>query len=1234
MSDDDVDLYDIDDGTRAANNVANGALSSSSSKRCDAFGNFFAIRARLGELRAVTHTADDDDVRGRTTTTKEAYSSSFSIASVFAAYGAPQDGSKRPTVTPPTPTHKTGALEFIAVSMVSSFRGTHADGSGETIFALACSASGSSNTPAITSADGNANETGTQPSTRAPTENELVFMDGRLKTKTATKKAPWYEGSRARIIAMAHSRDGNSLLCATSAGGVYVVPIWDIARNDAASPAIRVLASRGPAKPVSALWWYRKLERDTRADPVVGLCVSADGEVRAWDASKGSPLGACVVGGKCASAELARGKACQFLLISGQDGEVWTMMLEREVRVMHTSASDRSRVEARIKVESLPDAAGSYEFGAHALTDEYGVREGRRVVVSVQDVAHEGDQCDENQNTDVGGVTADDDSCSIIATIVDRNILELYDVDAPREPMSTHALPNHTVAVHVTDDLIFALVREPVLGDFEDINDVYSFTASVHVLARRFNGKERCLTLQTFHVPRRAGVPKKFIPGPPQALHNTEDDGAHENEDVSSSRRKRWLRGCMLWTSYGVFEIASMSDVSSALRAYLSTSNRRQAPIADDPSSERWYPVERDDGTQSNNAVAHHVPRPEEALKMVSRALREDAMHVFVDAASQELKRQNYARARELFEYTGKPLRDFVSLSLEVWEASQVLSKFSSASVEAYGGHVNMSWLKTAAAAHAHLHAWCEASAVVARDAADEAGAESTLAVQLDTYLNVHDDRSPDRAVEAVLKVVEESMRATNDAQVRRETTVAARAACVALEAAKAVTASVTAACTAETCSHRVRSLFTLLLSSTSAVESLHMLGGITANARRQLDSSCAETTTGGTVRAWEPQPLVFWDPNVTFYVTATQPLETMYDITTLLGLDSDTTEAFKATPLEIIYETLDENELWQLAMMAVAAKTKGVPGAAQIEVSVLLRLNDDRSLDDTIRMLLKEDATLYGWVLAKCLAYRKFTVAAATATKMEDFATASMCHNAYLDWLAAEGQTSESTIQAELELGIELYVARVQSVRAQAQSIEDVIRCWRRRSLDTDELERALLEMLVLQGHADAVQMILDRKFDFSFSGHFILTVAFNRMEQDETHLSSKYGATIDTLWTRIKENLVADTDAPTYVRTKAFTLAESSALSEKPNAVNTDISIQECWVFSCGHRLVTDDLRRAVKDSKQRLSILDASVSALLLESDYALDKCAAACPECTTSAIEARIDARRQGNSELVN
>ena len=120
----------------------------------------------------------------------------------------------------------------------------------------------------------------------------------------------------------------------------------------------------------------------------------------------------------------------------------------------------------------------------------------------------------------------------------------------------------------------------------------------------------------------------------------------------------------------------------------------------------------------------------------------------------------------------------------------------------------------------------------------------------------------------------------------QRDVACSASAAIVALEAAKAVSTAVIASCAKDVYSERVKASFTVLLSSSSTVESLHMLGGITANSMLQ-----AEQQGDGDVRPWESKPLVFWDSNVTFYVTATQTMEDLHDITIALGLKSDTSE-------------------------------------------------------------------------------------------------------------------------------------------------------------------------------------------------------------------------------------------------------------------------------------------------------------------------------------------------------
>ena len=1099
---------------------------------------------------------------------------SFSISAMFgltSESGGETNASERET----TGAETTTTTEFLAASCA---RGTFASEDGNDDvgvgngYALACSTSGFGDGATRTD-DGVENGADAAPRS-AKVENFIAARDQRApRTK---RLAPWYEGSRAKITAMAHSMDGDRLLCCTAAGGVYVVPIWELTRDVESSPAMRVLASRG-TKPVSAVWWYRRLEPE-RADPVVAICVGADGEVRAWDVAKGSPLGACVVGAKCANAELARGKSSQFLVINGFDGEVWTLMLENMARVVKSSTVNKGKVETSMVAESLPDAAGTHDFAAHALADEYGVREGRHVTLSVHKIHADGD---DDMTTSV----------CVIAALIDRQKLELYDVDERKTPKSTHELPEHTVAVHVTDDLIFALVREPVFGE-EDLSDLSSFTSSVHVLARRFGaaGSKSC-TLQTFHVPRSAGVPKKFLPGPFPETY---------------VRRRETLCGCMLLTSYGVYKLEPSGNIASALRAFVDVNEGDGVDVP--PSADAWTPIERD--AYGDKALSTGIDR-DERLKLVAKVLNEDHMPVFVEAARLELKRENFSRARDLFGKTGKPLKDFISLSLEVWEASQALSNFHRASVEAYGGQANLSWLKTAAAAHAHLHAWCEASNAVAFSGATDMG--TAVADQLNA-LDLKEERSPEQAVLELVRVIGEAIETTEDAGVQRDVACSASAAIVALEAAKAVSTAVIASCAKDVYSERVKASFTVLLSSSSTVESLHMLGGITANSMLQ-----AEQQGDGDVRPWESKPLVFWDSNVTFYVTATQTMEDLHDITIALGLKSDTSEVREASPLELVYETLTTDELWSLVNMAHEARLLGVTGAREIQLTILLYLDDENAVVENISAMLEEEPGLFAWVVSKCLDKRKFAIAEEVAKTTENFAIAAMCHIASLEADASEEDMSPSTLQAELELAMESYLPRVESNGARAKAIQDVATCWMRHELALDELESNLRELLVSKGHAEAMQMVLERDLGFRFSGRFVLDVAKHRIAEDEVKYSTKGDVTIEILWDRIKDDIIHRLDAPECIETRPFDAMELDAISSD--------GASRCWVFTCGHRYSAADLERAVEDAKRRLSILDLPVVSALLERDYGMKKCAVSCPMCVCYAVEHYVERHRE-------
>jgi len=1000
-------------------------------------------------------------------------------------------------------------------------------------------------------------------------------------------------GKAGKVIAIGASRRGARALACCANGAVYVLDLRAIACEKGGGEqknGVRALATSG-AKPAACAWWTRKFDRD-RNDREVGICVGVDGEVRLWDIDACAPLGALVIEGKCASAELARGRASQSLFVRGCDGETRTLVLERETRAVKVAQGDRSKVEREVVIESLPGSAGLTAFAAHAVKDEYGARDGRVVDLSVQD------DCDGSSDDDMA------DGVSLIAAVIDKSSLELYDVDVPGTPKSTHALPKHTVSVHVTNDLIFALVREPVFGE-EDLTDITSFTARVHVLARRGDG--RMITLQTMRVPRSAGVPRKLFAGPfPRRVGN-----ARVN-----------LRGCMLWTSTGVFAIEATMGVSEYLRSFMTTPDAAAKTDGVAADADDWASDIAENETAEKNALT-----PYEKLKEIASALNEDYAPVLIDAVREELRRREFAKASVVFKTTGKPWNEFIALALDEWDATQALAHFISqpAAWAPYGSPENLAWLEIASAVHAQLHAWCQASTTAALGATAEmhddiASKLKALRLESKPLTSI----SLEKSVDTVLRVASEGLSLAKDDVATRDAAASAFAAVVALEAAKAVTAIVNASCAKDYYSPDVKALFTLLLSSSSVVESLHMLGEITANAIADAERTI-ELSEGGVINSWKPKPLVFWDANVTYYYAAPHSKETMADVVSVFGLNPGTAEAnVPATPATPMYDALRDDELEQLASIARAAVERGARGARVIEIAALLRLPDDNALLDAIKSALDADVRLYSWALGACLERRKHRTATEIAMKMLDYSSALSCHLEHVKDLAIKGEVTKDAIRQELEHGLKSYVEPISSTPAQARAIECVIECWHQNALPMEDLERVLLEGVVSRGHAAAMQKVLQSGVeDVALSGRFVLAVAARRLAEEDEKYTAKEGAAIETIWSQIKENLIIGMNTSVSVQTKPFTADELEAMSGDDGA-------PECWVFTCGHRLVGSDFKRAVHESKTRLGILDLPMTSHLLESDFALRKCAMACPSCVTASIERRVEIARNPES----
>jgi len=338
----------------------------------------------------------------------------------------------------------------------------------------------------------------------------------------------------------------------------------------------------------------------------------------------------------------------------------------------------------------------------------------------------------------------------------------------------------------------------------------------------------------------------------------------------------------------------------------------------------------------------------------------------------------------------------------------------------------------------------------------------------------------------------------------------------------------------------------------------------------------------------------------------------------------SDDARATFASP---VFDALRDDELEKLVALARTAVESGVRGARVIEIAACARLPDDVALEDAISRALDADPALYPSALGACLDRRKHHVAASTAMKMLDYSTAFTCHLAYIKHLVTKTETTQDVVREALERGLKTYVEPMTSstpVGVRALALESFIKSWRANELPIADLEELLLSGAVACGHAAAMQLVLHRSadsLDFTLSGQFALNVAKRRVLEEETQYAAKDGAAIETIWSQIKENLVVGMNTAVSVQTKPFTADELEAMST---------GARECWAFTCGHRLVGSDLTRAVRECTKRLGLLDLSLTSTLFESDYALRKCALACPSCAVASIERRVERARDAKS----
>lgn len=143
-------------------------------------------------------------------------------------------------------------------------------------------------------------------------------------------------------------------------------------------------------------------------------------------------------------------------------------------------------------------------------------------------------------------------------------------------------------------------------------------------------------------------------------------------------------------------------------------------------------------------------------------------------------------------------------------------------------------------------------------------------------------------------------------------------------------------------------------------------------------------------------------------------------------------------------------------------------------------------------------------------------------------------------------------------------------------------------------------------------------------FSATFALSVASLRVGTlKETSVASD-STSVNLLWSQIKGNLNKRLASSTAIRYDAPIVPPSAGAGTKVTRDAVD-----SWVFSCGHRYEALQMLDAAPRLQSWMTRAGLPLSGELLVADYALRRCALACPACATQAMEQHYSLRGRGS-----
>ncbi|MDA9099446.1 hypothetical protein N9L76_11010, partial [bacterium] len=299
-------------------------------------------------------------------------------------------------------------------------------------------------------------------------------------------------------------------------------------------------------------------------------------------------------------------------------------------------------------------------------------------------------------------------------------------------------------------------------------------------------------------------------------------------------------------------------------------------------------------------------------------------------------------------------------------------------------------------------------------------------------------------------------------------------------------------------------------------------------------------------------------------------------------------------------------------------------------------------------------------WAVSAAMGWNNGSAAAVALGSVGDWLAATRCRLKAVDEVfpvpcrdaseenAIASHYNRHEAETELALTVSEYATRAGTAPARAAAIGAVAGVWRARLLSPSRLEGILLSDVDAVG-AEALTLLLHRDREvrrrgvgesgpgtetfartlgdpvddsdgekkLGFSASFALAAASLRVKaasrdalgdtkRDDDKIPTTRQDNDGSRWSRARAALTKDAGKSTCIRYAAPT--------------SSDKITENAMVFSCGHVVAAEQLAITAAAFARELTTAGCPMSGELVATEYAMNKCALACPKCASLAVHA--------------